>query len=526
MHLNLAIIRKELDMECIRSHYVDAVHEFPCAYPLPFAPGSRCSKDAVYLCEGSAITEPVREAGVASIVVIGVPTALSLLYGVNYLCLNTDDDVAGLLAKVQLVFEKYYRWETALQHLTATRSPLSEYGRVSQPFIGNPFELVTSAHRILFFFPGRPKGEPTQEYRDYLRTYYDVRELGTTVETINYLTADKNYQQSRSQTEPQIYDSDHYDFRWLYQNIYEDGVYTAVLVFDEVIYPIEDYDRAIIKILSGFLQDAIKLLPPEDVYQPEMLVDVLAGLIDHRMLPEDRIDTALSYAGWRSDDKYLCMVIEALPESGVPQTMFLKNLLAQFQRCLFLFKDNALIVVFNVDDESKMASEHARRLMPLLRDCLYVVGESQCFDDFKKLYYFFLQARYALEVGRRKDPMLWSYRWKDYELDYFLHRAESELTVDAILPDGVRRLIAHDKGKEDGYVRLLRVYLDNDCNIAETSRVLYTHRNTCIYRIQRMTELLGLDLGDPDTKLILSICLRILDREDDSPTVPGVPATG
>ena len=31
---------------------------------------------------------------------------------------------------------------------------------------------------------------------------------------------------------------------------------------------------------------------------------------------------------------------------------------------------------------------------------------------------------------------------------------------------------------------------------------------------------------DIETKLILSICLRILDREDDSPTVPGVPATG
>ena len=60
---------------------------------------------------------------------------------------------------------------------------------------------------------------------------------------------------------------------------------------------------------------------------------------------------------------------------------------------------------------------------------------------------------------------------------------------------------------------LLRSYLENDRNIAVTSRILYLHRNTFIYRLERIGEILQMDLEVPRNRLILLIALEILQNQ-------------
>ena len=37
-------------------------------------------------------------------------------------------------------------------------------------------------------------------------------------------------------------------------------------------------------------------------------------------------------------------------------------------------------------------------------------------------------------------------------------------------------------------------YLNNDLNVSETARVLYIHRNTLLYRLNKLEKITGLDL--------------------------------
>ncbi|MFB4211639.1 PucR family transcriptional regulator [Shouchella sp. JSM 1781072] len=62
---------------------------------------------------------------------------------------------------------------------------------------------------------------------------------------------------------------------------------------------------------------------------------------------------------------------------------------------------------------------------------------------------------------------------------------------------------------EMGLIQTLAVYLETHCQISETAKRLYVHRNTIIYRLEKIEELLGKNLKDPDTTLHLRLALRI-----------------
>ncbi len=53
-------------------------------------------------------------------------------------------------------------------------------------------------------------------------------------------------------------------------------------------------------------------------------------------------------------------------------------------------------------------------------------------------------------------------------------------------------------------IKTLAAYLDQQGSIYRTAEVLHLHRNAVTYRLRRITELLGVDLDDPDQRLALA----------------------
>jgi len=57
-------------------------------------------------------------------------------------------------------------------------------------------------------------------------------------------------------------------------------------------------------------------------------------------------------------------------------------------------------------------------------------------------------------------------------------------------------------------IRTLAAYLDQQGSIVRTASVLHLHRNAVSYRLRRITDLLGVDLDDPDQRLALQLACR------------------
>jgi purine catabolism regulator len=98
---------------------------------------------------------------------------------------------------------------------------------------------------------------------------------------------------------------------------------------------------------------------------------------------------------------------------------------------------------------------------------------------------------------------------KDRNLEH-LRRFYSE----SLLP-----LVEHDERKQGELIRTLNGFFEANGNLAKAATDLDVHRNTLVYRLERISELTGLDLNDADNRLILHLALKV---QRVLATLPGI----
>ena len=102
--------------------------------------------------------------------------------------------------------------------------------------------------------------------------------------------------------------------------------------------------------------------------------------------------------------------------------------------------------------------------------------------------------------------------------------SEDPAELQRFYSETVEPLVAYDEQYETSQlVRTLETFLDADGNVAGTAQRLFTHRHTIRYRLERVRELSGLDVGSSDGREKLSLGLKAMRVLGIA--APGGPAT-
>ena len=64
---------------------------------------------------------------------------------------------------------------------------------------------------------------------------------------------------------------------------------------------------------------------------------------------------------------------------------------------------------------------------------------------------------------------------------------------------------------DDETLTTINKFFENNLNVSETSRQLFVHRNTLVYRIEKIQKSLGLDLRNFDDALTFKIALMVVN---------------
>lgn len=76
------------------------------------------------------------------------------------------------------------------------------------------------------------------------------------------------------------------------------------------------------------------------------------------------------------------------------------------------------------------------------------------------------------------------------------------------------RVLRYDRSHGTNYAGILRKYLENNCNLSQTAREMFMHRNTMLNKLEVVREVLGVSLADPAVREQLQFSFHVVDYEE------------
>ena len=127
------------------------------------------------------------------------------------------------------------------------------------------------------------------------------------------------------------------------------------------------------------------------------------------------------------------------------------------------------------------------------------------------------QARQAMTMARRfaeSNPLYFG------ELNVYrlLFQLEHSPELASFCQETLGALVEYDRTQHTNLVETLAAYFAHNGNLSATAEALFVHRNTLLYRMERIREISGLDLDNPETRLSIQLALRahrLLSTPDD-----------
>ncbi len=93
-----------------------------------------------------------------------------------------------------------------------------------------------------------------------------------------------------------------------------------------------------------------------------------------------------------------------------------------------------------------------------------------------------------------------------------LAQLRGHAAVDVGLREALAPLLAYDDERGTDLAHTLVVFVQLDGNAAATAETLFLHRNSVAYRLQRIEEVCGLDVRNPDVRRLLTTALSLADQ--------------
>lgn len=134
------------------------------------------------------------------------------------------------------------------------------------------------------------------------------------------------------------------------------------------------------------------------------------------------------------------------------------------------------------------------------------VGIGTIVTNIKDIARSYKEARVALDVGKVFDDEKAILSYEDLGIGRLIYQLPTTLCK-LFLTEVFKRGSIDELDQEIIYT--IQKFFENNLNVSETSRQLYVHRNTLVYRLDKIQKITGLDLRQFDQALIFKVAMMV-----------------
>jgi hypothetical protein len=170
----------------------------------------------------------------------------------------------------------------------------------------------------------------------------------------------------------------------------------------------------------------------------------------------------------------------------------------------------ALVPTGEDEQLARAAQALERELGAALAGFGITVARSRWTEDPVDLYRAGKEAELAANVAEAEGRTLLAFEDTGAYRLLLPAMSEDPGELESFYEETLAPLAAYDEQYETELVKTVETYLDNDGNVAQTAASLFTHRHTVRYRLERVKELTGHDIGSSEGREKLSLGLKAM----------------
>ena len=172
-------------------------------------------------------------------------------------------------------------------------------------------------------------------------------------------------------------------------------------------------------------------------------------------------------------------------------------------------RDIVLVKEIKSDTDTADIEKIARQITDTLSTEFYTkvsIGVGSAVDNIKDLARSFEEAQIALEVGKVFDTEKDIISYENLGIGRLIYQLPTTL-CEMFLQEVFKKGSLESLDRET--LMTIQCFFDNNLNVSETSRKLFVHRNTLVYRLEKIRKLTGLDLRDFDSAITFKVALMV-----------------
>jgi sugar diacid utilization regulator len=261
--------------------------------------------------------------------------------------------------------------------------------------------------------------------------------------------------------------------------------------------PVTEGQLDILSHITDLAAAYIKNIKNDDMLarSSESGIYIIKSILKGDFVDERAVSRHLQKLNWKIDDRFYILTFNGLAASDihVHDFNYIKRIQKCFPKSLITVHEEFIVTIIRRQDYHPKKHPNKKNLTQLLLDSRMKCGVSSEFQGFMKLKCSFVQSRISLDYcHNHSDTALQFYEdcYQDHILSFFRENSD----IKSLCHPQILALWESGEESDKAAVRCLRDYIIYGKNIAMMSAVLLTHRNTIIYRINKISQILEMDL--------------------------------
>ena len=171
--------------------------------------------------------------------------------------------------------------------------------------------------------------------------------------------------------------------------------------------------------------------------------------------------------------------------------------------------DIAVIKQLNHMASAEELEKMARNIENALKDELFikcVIGIGTVAEHLRELADAYKEAQTAIDVGKVFDTEKSIINYENLGIGRLIYQLPTTL-CEIFLSEVFKKNSIDALDQETLFT--INKFFENNLNVSETSRKLFVHRNTLVYRLEKIKKLTGLDLRQFDHAIVFKVALMV-----------------